>query len=262
MTYNAYKGVRHVASAYARCGTRRPCPTALAGDAGRRGNSAGPGENGGVGGRADNWAGRRDLDEAVGVPVDGDAVAARRDGVVELVEEEAGDGELRRHAVRDEDAAAARARSAERWRRRGRQRAGAAAGTTRPRRAHAAECELPGSATNEGAAARHASARRTTIATHTPGCSAAAVVAPARARGGRAAAPVDGLAAVDEAAVHGLVHLVHRLVPTLHPLLQRLGDDPRQVVVEEGPPVVAEPVEHAGSHLVHVPRDLRARLEP
>jgi hypothetical protein len=34
-------------------------------------------------------------------------VAARRDGVVELVEEEAGDGELRRHAVRDEDAAGA-----------------------------------------------------------------------------------------------------------------------------------------------------------
>ena len=50
------------------------------------------------------------LDEAVGVPVDRDAVPPRRDGVVELVEEESGERELRGHPVRDEDAARRRPR--------------------------------------------------------------------------------------------------------------------------------------------------------
>jgi hypothetical protein len=44
------------------------------------------------------------LDKAMGVPVYGDAVSTRRDSVVELVEQEASQGDLRCHTVRDEDA--------------------------------------------------------------------------------------------------------------------------------------------------------------
>jgi hypothetical protein len=45
------------------------------------------------------------LDETVGVPVDRDAMPTRRDGVVELVEEEAGEGQLGGDPVGDEHAA-------------------------------------------------------------------------------------------------------------------------------------------------------------
>ena len=48
---------------------------------------------------------KSDLDEAVGIPVDCYSMAGRRDGVVELVEEEACKGGLGGDAVRDEDAA-------------------------------------------------------------------------------------------------------------------------------------------------------------
>jgi hypothetical protein len=68
--------------------------------------------------------------------------------------------------------------------------------------------------------------------------------------------PVGGLAAVDEAAVDGFMHLIRRLVPLLHPLLQRFGDDSRQVVVELGAPIIADPVKHAWRMLIHVSRDL------
>ena len=69
--------------------------------------------------------------------------------------------------------------------------------------------------------------------------------------------PVKRLASVDEAAVDGLVHLVRGLVPQLDPLLQRARDHSREVVVEGGAPVVAQPVEHARRRLVHASGDLK-----
>ena len=45
------------------------------------------------------------LDEAVGVPVDRDPVPARSHGVIELVEEEARQRQLRGNPIRDENAA-------------------------------------------------------------------------------------------------------------------------------------------------------------